>query len=113
MTSGDVLHGELFDGVTAAGVPVTVTLAGSGELHVRGPRGERRVALADCTLSPPLGRTPRLIGLPDGSSIETRDLELLAAWESFHRRSRGGHFVHALESRWRTVLAAVGALVLV
>jgi Zn-dependent protease with chaperone function len=113
MTSGDVLRGELFDGVTAAAVPVTVTLAGSGELHIRGPRSERRVALAACTLSPPLGRTPRIIGLPDGASIETRDLEVLAAWESFHRRSRGGHFVNALESRWRSVLAAVGVLVLV
>lgn len=113
MTASDVLQGELYDGVTAAAVPVTVTLGSSGELHIRGPRVERRVPLAACTLSAPLGRTPRIIGLPDGATIETRDLELLATWESFHDRSRGAHFVHDLERRWRTVLLAAGVLVVV
>ncbi|HZM00024.1 MAG TPA: M48 family metallopeptidase, partial [Planctomycetota bacterium] len=107
-----ILRGELFDGVTAAAVPVTVTLSATGELRISGPRTERRVALAACRITPPLGRTPRIIGLPDGATVETRDLELLASWEVWWARSRGARFVHGLESRWRYALVAAGALVL-
>jgi len=106
------LHGELFDGVTAAALPVTVRLSATGELSIRSTGGERRVALAECRISPPLGSLPRRIGLPDGASIETRDLELLAAWEGWWGRARGARLVHRLETRWRYVVAAAAVLVL-
>ena len=107
------LHGELFDGVTAAAVPVTVRLSASGELSIRSPAGERRIALAECRITPPLGRLPRSIGLPDGASIETRDLELLSDWETWWGRSKGARLVHRLETRWRWVVLAASLLVLV
>jgi hypothetical protein len=105
------LRGELFDGVTAAAVPVTVALSTTGELRIRGATTERRVALADCRITPQIGRAPRLIGLPDGASIETRDLERLAEWEAWWGRSKGSRLVHRLESRWRFALVAAAALV--
>ena len=105
------LRGELFDGVTAAAVPVTVAISTTGELRIRGATTERRVALADCRITPQIGRAPRLIGLPDGASIETRDLERLAEWEAWWGRSKGSRLVHRLESRWRFALVAAAALV--
>jgi Zn-dependent protease with chaperone function len=109
----EILHGELFDGATAAAQTVSVTLSTGGELHVRGAASERRVAFAACILPAAVGRAPRTIELPDGAIIETRDTELLAAWEAWHQRSRGSRFVNRLESRWRHVLLALGVLVLV
>ncbi len=111
MSETDTLRGELFDGVSAAALPVTVTLSASGVLSIRGASGERRVALADCSIAPAVGGTPRIIGLPDGASIETRDLELLAFWEASRGRARAARFVAVLESRWCHVLAAAGVLV--
>jgi len=105
------LRGELFDGVTARATPVTVVLSATGELRIRGATTDRRVALAECRLTPAIGRTPRLIGLPDGASIETRDLELLAAWEVWWGRSKGARFVHGLESRWRYALVAAAVMI--
>ena len=111
--SNDALHGELFDGVTAAAVPVTVRLSATGELSIRSPASERRVALAECRITPPLGSLPRFIRLPDGASIETRDLELLSEWEAWWGRSTGARLVHRLETRWRWVVLAASLLVLV
>lgn len=111
MSASDTLRGELFDGVTAAATPVTLSLSASGVLSIRGAAGERRVALADCRIAPAVGSTPRLITLPDGATIETRDLELLAFWEASRGRARAARFVTLLESRWRHVLVASGVLV--
>jgi Zn-dependent protease with chaperone function len=112
MTGSDLstLRGELFDGSTAAAVPVTVTLGANGELRIRWSTGERRVALAACRITPAVGSTPRIIDLPDGASIETRDLELLAFWEGAWGRSRGARLRHRLESRWRWALLAAALL---
>lgn len=107
---GETLSGELFDGVTATAVPVTLSLGSSGELLVRGPGFERRVAFAACRVTPPLGSTPRLIRLPDGATIETRDLELLAAWEAFWDRARAAHAVQRLAGGWRGAALALGAI---
>jgi len=114
MTAPDsaTLHGELFDGVTPAAVPVTVTLSTRGELSIGSASGVRNVAFMACRIAPAVGRTPRIIGLPDGASIETRDLELLAAWEAAWGRGRGSRFVQRIENHWRYVALAVLVLVL-
>lgn len=106
------LHGDLYDGVTAAAVAVTVTLGEDGLLCIRGESGERTAPFADCKISPALGRTARHLTLPDGTTIETRDFEVLAAWERQHQRGGGANFIHALESRWRYALLAAVILVL-
>ena len=105
-----LLRGELFDGVSARAVPVTVALDATGELLIRGAAGERRVPLSGCRLGPAVGGIARRIGLPDGASIETRDLELLADWEERTGPSRGTRLVQRLESSWRSV--AITAVVL-
>src|SRR5262245_61123147 len=113
MAASNILHGEFFDGVSAAAHPVSVTLSSGGELHVRGARIERRVAFGLCLLPPAVAHAPRTIELPDGAIIETTDVGVLETWEGWHNRSRAARLVLRLESRWRYVAMALGVLVLV
>jgi Zn-dependent protease with chaperone function len=87
---------------------IAVTLrVGHADLQVSGEGVERHERLAACPLSEPLGRMARHFTLPDGARVEVVDLGNLAAWEKQQQRSSGLHWVHALESRWRWVAAAV------
>jgi Zn-dependent protease with chaperone function len=101
-----LLEGTYYPPGSSRAVAVVLRL-GEAELEVTGEGVQRVERLADCPLSEPLGRMARHFTLPDGARIEVTEVAALAAWEKQQRRSSGLHWVHALESRWRWVAAAV------
>jgi Zn-dependent protease with chaperone function len=106
-------EGTWFDGKSARAHAVTVTVE-AGRMIVRGegipPVPE--AALDACRISPPLGSIRRTIVLPDGSRIETRNLEAVDEIERRIGANRGLRRVHFLERNGRTVLLCLAALAL-
>lgn len=70
--------------------------------------------LADCAVSPPLGKTSRSISLPGGGRIETADFEAVARLESYAGVNPGMRLVHFLERNWKaTAVSLLGLAVFV
>ena len=105
------LAGKYYDGVTSQPTDVTLTLDADGALHVRGLLGRVEHPLASVTIAPRLGNTTRSITFPDGAKLETDDHPALTELERRAGSGRGLAWVHALESSWRTTLAATVLLV--
>lgn len=102
------LAGYVFDGRTAAAVPIQVTVAG-GRLVVTTPAGEplHDVALRTLALSDPFVRAPRQVDLGGGAVVEVTDGAALTA--ALGAAGRPDGLVDRLQQRW---LAAVAALAL-
>jgi Zn-dependent protease with chaperone function len=102
-----------FDGRTSRSLPVDVELDGAA-LHVHSSDGgvSLHVVLDQCTAEPPLGAGVRSIRLPDGGLLETEDHSAFEAIERAQGSHKGWRFVHALESRWKTVVVCIVCLVL-
>ncbi len=105
--------GTYFDGESSKAYAVTVMGSGN-RLSLRDQEDGLSVELSssDVVLSPPLGKTRRVIELPEGARCETTDLDAVSQLEALwgRRRHRGMHLVYRLESHWR--LVAVCALCL-
>jgi Zn-dependent protease with chaperone function len=100
-----------FDGRSSRAHAVVVTVS-EGKCHIAGQGLDLAdVPLADCRISPPLGHTPRVINLPDGSLCTTSDLNAVARIEKEYRINRGMRMVKLLESRWRIIACCLAVLV--
>lgn len=107
--------GTYFDGVSSKAYPVTVACWRDG-LSLRDDDGGWKVnlKLSDFVLTPPLGKTRRVLELPGGARCETSDLDAVSQLETLwgHQRYRGMRLVHRLESHWRLVTACAVCLLL-
>jgi len=103
--------GTLTDGKTSAREAVEVFYRDGVGLEIRGATTDLAVPLKDCRFHPPLGKIRRLIDLPEGRALESDDLETVDAIGALTSEGKGLRFVHALESRWRTVFASLAVVV--
>lgn len=103
--------GTLTDGKTSAREAVNVTYVDGVGLQIQGVTTDLTVPLEDCRFHPPLGKIRRLVDLPEGRALESDDLESVDAIGALTSEGKGLRFVHALESRWRTVFASLAVVV--
>jgi predicted Zn-dependent protease len=98
------LAATYFDGSSPRARPVTLTLA-PGQLELRGPDVERDIALAGLAWPERQRHGPRVLHLPDGSSIECRDGP---GWEALAMAAgRRDSAVVQLQQSWRATLLAL------
>lgn len=107
------LRAKFYDGASSTPTDVTLELDESGRLHVRGLPDARSYALSDIVIAPRLGDTTRSITFPDDAKCESNEHEALAELERRAGKGRGYALIHALESSWRSALAAAVILALV
>lgn len=102
------LAGIWYDGQSSRSRAVRLYSPVAGCLRIdAGPDDAHDWSLRDIAISPRLGRTPRILRLPDGGRIECADAPLLAAW--FPRApSRVEALADGLERR-RWAIAAAAA----
>ena len=106
-------QGTYFDGKSSKAHPVAVTFGGE-LLHVTNATDNSTftVPLEQCVITPPLGKTARVIKLPHDAQIETSDLEAIAGIERRQGMNFGIRFIHALENHWKAVAGASVGLAL-
>jgi len=97
-----------FDGIHSKPTEILVRLEGA-HLRIMSPDATATtVAIRDCEFEAPLGHTPRVFILEDGSRCESIDFE---AYDALHQAcfpQSGLGWVHRIENRWRW---AFGSLV--
>ncbi|RIH81979.1 Beta-barrel assembly-enhancing protease [Meiothermus luteus] len=98
-----------FDGKSARARSVEVLYDGR-RLRVKGEGVALEPYLEECRIVPPLGRTRRVVVLPDGGRLETDNQEAIRRLEREAGRNPGQRLVDALERRWPWVLASLVAL---
>lgn len=112
------VRARLYDGRTAVAREATLRLSGAGanaRLHVSSPGGEQLLSLRQVTVGERVGATNRLLGLPQGASLEVLDNPAFdAALQGCGVRT-AEQGIGFLENRWRyalllgiSALAAVG-----
>lgn len=104
--------GRYFDGVSSRAAAVDIVVY-AGRLKILGEGVDREVELHEITASERLGRTARILRLPDGATLELADsdaLETALAPVTIHGAPR---FVFALERQWLAVAIAVVVTVVV
>lgn len=99
-----------FSGQELVAHPVTLVYDGA-TLHLEGLAAPRRFTLEQVRVSDRLGRTPRFLYFPDGSSAETSENDAVDAWLATRSRGRGSALIHWLEQRSRVAAAATVLLV--
>jgi Zn-dependent protease with chaperone function len=95
-----------YDGHSSRPSDVRVRLDDANVLHVVGSGVAVSHALATVQIAPRLGNTVCALALPDGGKCETHDNDAVDTLRVRAGHGRRGTWVHALESRWRTALAA-------
>ncbi|ETX01667.1 MAG: hypothetical protein ETSY1_06505 [Candidatus Entotheonella factor] len=108
-------QGTYFDGKSSKAHPVSVTCSG-GFVSLRDDVNHLKIELKldEVALSPPLGKTRRVLELPGGARCETSDLDAVHQLDMQLRGQRqpGLHLVHRLESRWYLAIACAACLLL-
>lgn len=100
-----------FDGKTSKAHEVKVVFDGRF-LQVLNHEISTTAEISKCDIEPPLGRTTRVIRLPNGAKLESNALETIATLEQRIGRNKGLTFVNKLEGNWRLVLGSfIGLLV--
>ena len=110
--------GSYFDGRSSRPYYVRVRVEGDGKgsektLSISGDSIEESgILLKECRLLPALGKTARSIILPDGSRLDTDEIDEITEVEALIGANRGMRFVVLLESHWRFVLVSFAGLLL-
>ena len=99
-----------FDGQTSAAKNVEVVALDASILEVRDGKQFQTYAIEDCQFEAPLGRTRRVILLPDNGRLETGDLAQYDDLQNWLRPGLGLRWVHWLESGWRWVLGSLARI---
>ena len=103
---------DYFDGTTSKAHTVRVQFDGIClHLHEEGSNLRLSIPRTDFSITPPLGRTRRVITLKDGGRCETDDDAALEDLERAGGMNRASRLVHLLETGWKWV--ALSTLVLV
>jgi len=101
---------SLFDGRSAAALPVRAAAAG-GRLQVFTGEGEplHDLPLAELELSEPFAAAPRMVGLPGGATLEVHEAAAFGA--SIGAAGRPAGLVARLQQSWPATTAALVLLV--
>ncbi|HVL75649.1 MAG TPA: M48 family metallopeptidase [Noviherbaspirillum sp.] len=103
-----MIHATYFDGRSSRRHPVTV-LFHKGVVAIEGENLRRSVRLRQVRISEPLARAPRILTLPDGAYLESRDAKL----DKYLRRNGYREsWVVRWQRNWPASLAALAGLVL-
>ncbi len=105
--------GTYFDGKTSKAYPVQVNFDGKVIIIKSNDNfSDREIDLKTCNIEAPLGKTSRIILLPDGERLESDDFAAISELETYKDDHKGLLLVHILEQRWKWVLSCIGLLVL-
>ncbi|MEZ4632761.1 MAG: M48 family metallopeptidase [Deinococcales bacterium] len=118
-----IIKGDYFDGVSARAHPINILILADqlylfhetsvAETHQL-EKAFKGYALRDCELLAPLGKSLRIIELPDGGRIESQDFQTIEDVEAYYRINQINHWIHRRERQWLWVLGgAFACLVLV
>lgn len=94
-----------YDGRSSARQPVQVRFTDGPVLLVEALGSVSRFGLDDVAVSPRLGAQPAIVDLPDGGRLEIVEAE--GFYAELAELGPRRQWVHALESRWSWVLAAL------
>ncbi len=111
-SAGVEFQGIYFDGRSSLAQEVVCTLDHE-QVAIRNLSGAilLQVALARCSLTPPLGSSRRFLKFPGGERLQVEEATVTFLDE--HLRSHPGlQFVHLVESHWRLVAASMAGLIL-
>lgn len=107
-----ILNGTYFDGKSARGIPVQLTVA-QDTLRVQSETIALTEAIANIELSPRLARTRRQLRFADGAVCEIDDDPMLDDWFA-HPTQQRWNLLATLEAHWIAVaVSAVSILALV
>lgn len=105
-------NGSYFDGTTSHAYKVRVIFS-QRALSISGDGIEESgISLKECRIPPALGKTNRSIFLPNGSRLDTDEIDAIAEIEKALGVNLGMRFVTLLESHWRFVIVSLVGLVL-
>ncbi|TAA45785.1 M48 family metallopeptidase [Corallincola spongiicola] len=104
-----MIAGTYYDGESSAQTLATMRTGADGSLQLLAvdSRHLGQCSLAEVTVSPRIGNTPRYIDLPDGGRFETTDNDAIDQWLAAFGRDSGNRFLNFLESHTKFVLASV------
>lgn len=98
-------NARYFDGKSSRACAVQVLRTADGQLEVQGDGVERRVPLAEVSITPRLARTSRSIVFADGARLQVEDDDELERW--FPHRNRLQRLVDRLERHAHAVAASI------
>ncbi|MDG2166807.1 MAG: hypothetical protein P8L44_02635 [Opitutales bacterium] len=101
-----------FDGSRSSGIPAEVTILEDTQIEVVCEDQAEVIKLSECRMDPPLANIRRVVALPDGSHLETENLEI---FDKLYRKSHqkiGMRLVFWLESKWPLVGICVLGLII-
>ncbi|MBP1748888.1 MAG: Peptidase family [Deltaproteobacteria bacterium] len=103
---------DYFDGKTSRAYPVRVAFDGIALVISDNMQDNfYNAQYSSIEIDPALGRTKRSIRLPNGSLLQTNDLEAVNALETATGINRSWNWVHYLETRWRAVVVCMFLIV--
>lgn len=100
-----------FDGKSSAATVVEVLVLDKTLLEIRAEKTSQSFSVSDCTFEAPLGRTRRVILLPDNGRLETDDFDTYDALQDSLNPGMGLKWTHWLERKWRWVFASFAFLI--
>lgn len=101
-----------YDGLSSRPHSVELELDDAGVVHLYGLAAPRSHPVSSIRVSPRIGDTVRSITFPDDARAESRDHDALDALGARAGHGKALHWVHLVESRWKSALLAAGILVL-
>ena len=105
-------HATYFDGLSTKARTVIVTVTDES-LTLRSDGANASVPLSRVRLEPALGKTRRVLALPDGARLETDALETVAGLERTLGQNRELRLTGWLEAHWGRVLGCLAGLAVV
>ena len=104
-------RGTYFDGKTSKAFRAEVSLERDRFLVQGNGLGRLEFPLEESVITPPLGKTARVINFPDGARCETDDHDAVANLEELLGKNKGLWLVNTLEHYWKTAAVCFMGLV--
>ena len=101
------ISASYYDGRSSIRRAVELVFTDQGQVEIRGEDLNRSFDYPELRISSRLGNTPRYIYLPDGARLEVADNDAIDFVIGQLGGYEGNSFLHLLESRYTTALAAL------
>lgn len=101
------ISASYYDGRSSIRRAVELVFTDQGQVEIRGEDLNRSFDYPELRISSRLGNTPRYIYLPDGARLEVADNDAIDFVIGQLGGYEGNRFLHLLESRYTTALAAL------